>query len=195
MRPLSAVFKAWVRGGKEAAADTTRSDDVGEATGDDASALALSGGAVTGAAANHGHGGRASDDQEVWRVMHKYWVQRHRLWKRFDEGILMDQEAWYSVTPEAIAKHIADRHALGQRRGPGQRVWFVLLVHALTAVPVSLAPVQVCLWRRRRRFHWRRWQRHPTRANVPARHRDRHPADAGGDGGSQRASVWGGRPH
>ncbi len=39
----------------------------------------------------------------------KYWAQRYRLWTRFDDGIKMDAEGWYSVTPESIAAHIAIR--------------------------------------------------------------------------------------
>lgn len=39
----------------------------------------------------------------------KYWAQRKRLFTRFDDGIQLDKEGWYSVTPEAIANHIADR--------------------------------------------------------------------------------------
>ncbi|XP_046841193.1 trimethylguanosine synthase-like [Xenia sp. Carnegie-2017] len=39
----------------------------------------------------------------------KYWHQRYRLFSRIDEGIKMDDEAWFSVTPERIAKHIAYR--------------------------------------------------------------------------------------
>ncbi|CAI2320921.1 unnamed protein product [Caenorhabditis sp. 36 PRJEB53466] len=39
----------------------------------------------------------------------KYYYQRYRLFSRLDEGILMDREGWFSVTPEAIAEHIADR--------------------------------------------------------------------------------------
>ncbi|CAG2120707.1 unnamed protein product [Medioppia subpectinata] len=42
----------------------------------------------------------------------KYWHQRYRLFSRFDEGIQMDSESWYSVTPERIAKHIAHRFSL-----------------------------------------------------------------------------------
>lgn len=38
----------------------------------------------------------------------KYWSQRYRLFSRFDQGIQLDQESWFSVTPEAIAKHIAE---------------------------------------------------------------------------------------
>ena len=39
----------------------------------------------------------------------KYKAQRRRLFHRFDEGIQMDEESWYSVTPEKIAAHIASR--------------------------------------------------------------------------------------
>eukprot|EP00112_Aurelia_sp_Birch-Aquarium-sp1_P010856 Seg230.17 transcript_id=Seg230.17/GoldUCD/mRNA.D3Y31 product="Trimethylguanosine synthase" protein_id=Seg230.17/GoldUCD/D3Y31 len=39
----------------------------------------------------------------------KYWNQRYRLFSRFDEGIKLDKESWYSVTPEKIAEHIAER--------------------------------------------------------------------------------------
>jgi trimethylguanosine synthase len=40
-------------------------------------------------------------------VHDKYWAQRHRLFKKFDEGIMLDPEGWYSVTPEVIADHVA----------------------------------------------------------------------------------------
>ncbi|XP_078121069.1 trimethylguanosine synthase [Sander vitreus] len=39
----------------------------------------------------------------------KYWAQRYRLFSRFDEGIQLDREGWFSVTPERIAEHIALR--------------------------------------------------------------------------------------
>ncbi|XP_075209378.1 trimethylguanosine synthase isoform X1 [Anomaloglossus baeobatrachus] len=39
----------------------------------------------------------------------KYWAQRYRLFSRFDEGIKLDKEGWFSVTPEKIAEHIAHR--------------------------------------------------------------------------------------
>ncbi|KAH9498364.1 hypothetical protein Btru_008095 [Bulinus truncatus] len=42
-------------------------------------------------------------------VLRKYWYQRYRLFRRFDEGIKLDKESWFSVTPEAIAAHIAER--------------------------------------------------------------------------------------
>ncbi|XP_045060870.2 trimethylguanosine synthase isoform X1 [Desmodus rotundus] len=39
----------------------------------------------------------------------KYWAQRYRLFSRFDDGIKLDTEGWFSVTPEKIAEHIANR--------------------------------------------------------------------------------------
>ena len=39
----------------------------------------------------------------------KYWAQRYRLFSLFDRGIQMDEESWWSVTPEKIAEHIAER--------------------------------------------------------------------------------------
>lgn len=39
----------------------------------------------------------------------KYWHQRYALFSKFDDGIVLDVEGWYSVTPEAIAMHHAQR--------------------------------------------------------------------------------------
>jgi trimethylguanosine synthase len=37
------------------------------------------------------------------------WYSRYRLFSRFDEGVLMDAQSWFSVTPEVIAARIASR--------------------------------------------------------------------------------------
>ena len=44
----------------------------------------------------------------------KYWRQRRRLFSKFDQGIQLDEEGWFSVTPEQIARHVARqlRHLL-----------------------------------------------------------------------------------
>ncbi|GJQ78943.1 hypothetical protein Trydic_g110 [Trypoxylus dichotomus] len=39
----------------------------------------------------------------------KYWLRRFSLFNRFDQGIKLDEESWYSVTPEEVAKHTAQR--------------------------------------------------------------------------------------
>lgn len=43
------------------------------------------------------------------RELQKYYAQRYRLFLKFDQGIKMDEESWYSVTPEMIAAHHAYR--------------------------------------------------------------------------------------
>jgi len=45
------------------------------------------------------------------KVADKYWAQRKRLFVKYDQGIQLDKEGWFSVTPEAIANHIAARVA------------------------------------------------------------------------------------
>ncbi|KAJ9674394.1 hypothetical protein PVL29_023757 [Vitis rotundifolia] len=43
----------------------------------------------------------------------KYWWQRYLLFSKYDDGIKMDEEGWFSVTPEIIAKHHASRCGSG----------------------------------------------------------------------------------
>jgi len=38
----------------------------------------------------------------------KYWHQRYSIWSRYDEGIMMTEDAWYGVTPEPVANKIAE---------------------------------------------------------------------------------------
>ena len=45
----------------------------------------------------------------------KYWNQRYNIFSRFDEGIQMDEESWYSVTHESIAEHIAQECSWAHR--------------------------------------------------------------------------------
>jgi trimethylguanosine synthase len=37
----------------------------------------------------------------------RFWKKRYYLFSKFDRGIKIDDESWYSVTPEPMAKHIA----------------------------------------------------------------------------------------
>ena len=46
-------------------------------------------------------------------VIHdKYWAQRRRLFSRFDQGIQLDGEGWFSVTPEIIAEYVAEQFCM-----------------------------------------------------------------------------------
>jgi hypothetical protein len=37
----------------------------------------------------------------------RYWRRRYQLWSKYDDGVLLDDEGWYSVSPEAVALHTA----------------------------------------------------------------------------------------
>ncbi|XP_031825891.1 trimethylguanosine synthase 1 isoform X2 [Nomia melanderi] len=43
------------------------------------------------------------------KALMKYWLKRYRLFSKFDQGIKLDRESWYSVTPEKVAEYIAER--------------------------------------------------------------------------------------
>ena len=50
----------------------------------------------------------------LWLFVSSYhfgidFSQRKRLFSLYDEGCLLDEEGWFSVTPEAIASQIAER--------------------------------------------------------------------------------------
>ncbi|EEY53306.1 trimethylguanosine synthase [Phytophthora infestans T30-4] len=59
-----------------------------------------------------------SDGQVAERVVEKvevdvvkFYLQRQTLFEKFEDGIQLDHESWYSVTPQVIAEHIAKRLA------------------------------------------------------------------------------------
>ncbi|KAF9113111.1 Trimethylguanosine synthase [Mortierella sp. AM989] len=74
--------------------------------------------------------------------MQKYWHQRYRYFQLFDQGIKMDQEGWYSVTPEKIATHIAQRCAsdiiIDAFCGVGgNAIQFALTCHRVIAIDID----------------------------------------------------------
>ena len=54
--------------------------------------------------------------------LRKWWKRRYELFSRYDEGCVLDREAWFEVTPEAVADSIARRVA----EKKGGRPWIVL---------------------------------------------------------------------
>lgn len=50
-----------------------------------------------------------TDPSEVPERLKKYFYQRERYFSLYSEGCLLDEEGWYSVTPELIANQIAER--------------------------------------------------------------------------------------
>ncbi|CAE7215724.1 Tgs1 [Symbiodinium sp. CCMP2592] len=53
--------------------------------------------------------------------LHRYYKQRYTLFSRYDRGIEIDKDMWYSVTPEPIAKEQARKVAAAQRGGKWAR--------------------------------------------------------------------------
>lgn len=41
----------------------------------------------------------------------KYYVNRYNLFSKFDKGIQLDYESWFSVCPEPFAKKIAEKYS------------------------------------------------------------------------------------
>ncbi|KAF9333477.1 Trimethylguanosine synthase [Podila minutissima] len=74
--------------------------------------------------------------------MKKYWSQRYRYFTKYDQGIKMDKEGWYSVTPERIAAHIAQRCAsdviIDAFCGVGgNTIQFALTCHYVIAIDID----------------------------------------------------------
>ncbi|USW59135.1 Putative RNA cap guanine-N2 methyltransferase, S-adenosyl-L-methionine-dependent methyltransferase [Septoria linicola] len=49
--------------------------------------------------------------EEVPTDLQKYWLQRNNIFSKYDEGIWLTDDAWFGVTPEPIAKKIAEHVA------------------------------------------------------------------------------------
>lgn len=45
----------------------------------------------------------------------KYWRQRYDLFSDWEEGMMLDNEAWYSTTPTIIAEHQAIACCFGEK--------------------------------------------------------------------------------
>nr|GEW47001.1 trimethylguanosine synthase [Tanacetum cinerariifolium] len=56
---------------------------------------------------------RSQTDIIISPKVKKYWLQRYTLFSKYDQGILMDEEGWFSVTPEDIAVRHAQRTLSG----------------------------------------------------------------------------------
>lgn len=89
-------------------------------------------------------------------VPDKYWSQRFRLFSLFDRGCRLDAEGWYSVTPERIAQHIAERSRcdvivdLFVGCG-GNAIQFALTCHHVIAVDID--PVRLACARHNARIY------------------------------------------
>ncbi|KAK3822957.1 MAG: RNA cap guanine-N2 methyltransferase-domain-containing protein [Benniella sp.] len=83
-----------------------------------------------------------TNPNQLPKAFKKYWAQRYRYFKLFDHGIKIDKEGWYSVTPESIASHIAQRCAsdvvIDAFCGVGgNAIQFALTCHRVIAIDID----------------------------------------------------------
>jgi len=45
----------------------------------------------------------------IKKDLRRFYKRRYFLFSKYDRGVHLDEEGWYSVTPEVMAKHIASR--------------------------------------------------------------------------------------
>ncbi|KAI7860972.1 RNA cap guanine-N2 methyltransferase-domain-containing protein [Circinella umbellata] len=75
-------------------------------------------------------------------VLKKYYLQRYSYFTKYDQGILMDREGWFSVTPEKIARHIAkkcrSKVIIDAFAGcGGNTIQFALTCHRVIAIDID----------------------------------------------------------
>ncbi|CBI25254.3 unnamed protein product, partial [Vitis vinifera] len=58
-------------------------------------------------------GRKRTTEKGISPLVEKYWRQRYNLFSSYDDGIKMDEEGWFSVTPEEIAIRHAERSGGG----------------------------------------------------------------------------------
>lgn len=76
----------------------------------------------------------------------KYWNQRYSIFSKFDSGIQLDEESWYSVTHEPIAKHISDvckeaKVVMDGFAGAGGNV--IQFAHNFKTIGVEIDPARI----------------------------------------------------
>ena len=79
----------------------------------------------------------------------KFWDTRYELFSKFDQGIQVDEESLYSVTPEVIAKDIASQFSnvsivvdICSGVG-GNAIQFALLPNVVRVVCIEIDPLKV----------------------------------------------------
>ncbi|KAF8021673.1 hypothetical protein BT93_G1964 [Corymbia citriodora subsp. variegata] len=86
--------------------------------------------------------GKRAECATISPLVKKYWLQRYHLFSRYDEGVKLDEEGWYSVTPEEIAIRHAERcrgrTVIDCFAGVGgNAIQFALLCHHVVAIDID----------------------------------------------------------
>uniref|UniRef100_A0A0L0NQM5 Trimethylguanosine synthase n=1 Tax=Candidozyma auris TaxID=498019 RepID=A0A0L0NQM5_CANAR len=84
----------------------------------------------------------------------KYWRKRYKLFSKFDEGIYLTSELWYSVTPESVAKYTASYVKLKLKKcryildvccgGGGNTIQFAKVCKKAVGVDINGANIKCC---------------------------------------------------
>eukprot|EP00953_Heterococcus_sp_UTEX-ZZ885_P041549 21196-Heterococcus_DN1.PRE.1 len=87
-------------------------------------------------------GGLFREKSAIADVPDKYYGQRYRYWSLYDQGVQMDTEGWFSVTPEAISEHIANRCRCDVIIDPfcgcgGNAIQFAMTCHMVIAIDID----------------------------------------------------------
>lgn len=53
------------------------------------------------------HRPRETTNPNISPKLQKYYKKRHILFSKYDDGIRIDEDSWFSVTPEKVAEQIA----------------------------------------------------------------------------------------
>ncbi|XP_042498834.1 trimethylguanosine synthase-like isoform X2 [Macadamia integrifolia] len=88
------------------------------------------------------------NEEPVGPLVEKYWLQRYSLFSRYDEGIKMDEEGWFSVTPENIAMNHAQRCGGGSvidgfTGVGGNAIQFARMCYHVVAIDIDPRKVQL----------------------------------------------------
>ncbi|KAF9514480.1 hypothetical protein BS47DRAFT_1295010 [Hydnum rufescens UP504] len=84
---------------------------------------------------------------QVPKHLRKYFSQRERYFSRYNEGCLLDEEGWYSVTPEQVALQIAERCRCDTVLDAFCGVGGNAIAFAQTLIAVDNSPVRLALAR------------------------------------------------
>ncbi|KAG9455821.1 hypothetical protein H6P81_000329 [Aristolochia fimbriata] len=80
----------------------------------------------------------------------KYWYHRYDLFSKYDEGIKMDEEGWFSVTPEEIAARHAEKSGCGVvidcfSGVGGNAIQFAKMCYHVVAIDIDPKKVKMAL--------------------------------------------------
>ena len=79
-----------------------------------------------------------------------FWYQRYYYYSKFDEGIKMDNESWYSVTPEIIAEYtakLANKDSIiieGFCGSGGNVIQFSKYCKKVYAIDIDIKKIEIC---------------------------------------------------